>query len=375
MQTSLQACRPGKAALCITISLLLCWVWLLLANAIPAHAQPATTKTLLLKASSNPISLQHVYIQHVQDFRSDTQRLGLSRSGLKANPIEVKGGAGAAIQDFVETQVIQNRSSDTFRMEILELQLNEKVVKGVHHANLRTKVGFSRNGRKVVDFSGTGTMQYGTASAAHLARLVAQNLEQALCEFDTWWPKNKSKYQQKRAGALQVTVQFRKYSRAANEIIYKAETPLTISDFQGTPDEESKALAATYSGFSLQYSFKSDTSGNFLDIELFPYFDRSKSWMKKGGKTPYVLRHEQLHFDITALKTYDFLRALKHFKFSAEGFQTEIEQLKEQYSKELEAMQELYDRESNHGSWRDKQKAWDRRITTELAEKAAAAGI
>lgn len=88
--------------------------------------------------------------------------------------------------------------------------------------------------------------------------------------------------------------------------------------------------------------------------------------MRNNGKTAYVLQHEQQHFNITAIKTYEFIAAIKNFHFSAAGFKDEITALQKKYSKEMEQMQAQYDQETKHGTLKEKQKLWESRIKSEL---------
>ena len=70
--------------------------------------------------------------------------------------------------------------------------------------------------------------------------------------------------------------------------------------------------------------------------------------MKPAGKTADVLRHEQLHFDITEIKAQQLTEAIRSFSFTSEHFKEELNALHKQYQKEMEDMQQQYDLETQH---------------------------
>lgn len=88
---------------------------------------------------------------------------------------------------------------------------------------------------------------------------------------------------------------------------------------------------------------------------FFPKF----SWIKEGAKgNEDVLRHEQLHFDITELHARKLRQRLENLVISS----MKIEKLARSYSHEINSdlfhMQEKYDWDTNHGTDKAKQVWW-----------------
>ena len=101
-------------------------------------------------------------------------------------------------------------------------------------------------------------------------------------------------------------------------------------------------------------------------INVIPYFFKRKSWSCSNSSE--TLEHEQLHFDIMEL----FSRKIRHdFEIKKSNKQSKIESYFESYKnrfKECSVYQQLYDKETIHGTISLKQLEWEDRITRELKE-------
>ncbi|HTN47507.1 MAG TPA: DUF922 domain-containing protein [Flavipsychrobacter sp.] len=154
-----------------------------------------------------------------------------------------------------------------------------------------------------------------------------------------------------------------------NEVSYAAPL-LSWDDFKGRPDENTPWTAVTYSGIKLRCESKLNSGTLHLQIKLFPYMDRSRSWYKASGHNNYTLSHEQRHFDITILVTRQLAEALQQATYSYKTYNKQIDAIHDAYLRKLNEMQDLYDKETDHGMKRSAQRAWDRDIAQKLAQYA-----
>jgi len=152
-----------------------------------------------------------------------------------------------------------------------------------------------------------------------------------------------------------------------NLILFSYDRPLIVADFKGRPDASSHAVAATYSGIQLAMKGAVRDNKMQLDVVLTVYFDKSKSWAKKDGKSDRVLAHEQNHFDLTALKACELSKAIANANYKSETAMQQIRDLQKKYTKELNELQVQYDRETQHGTIEEEQAKWAARIKSELA--------
>jgi len=152
-----------------------------------------------------------------------------------------------------------------------------------------------------------------------------------------------------------------------NNIVYDQQRKLTIEDFKGRPEDNSAAVAITNSGFMFKAGYRSSNGKATLAISVYCSFDKQLSWMKEKAKNDYILTHEQHHFDISYISTLLFMKKLKQIKFNEDGY---MEQLKAAYKeavKNMEALQNKYDTETNNGILKDKQADWNKKIDQQLA--------
>lgn len=89
--------------------------------------------------------------------------------------------------------------------------------------------------------------------------------------------------------------------------------------------------------------------------------------MKRDGKTERVLAHEQIHFDLTAMKACALAKALREESFTTQNVQQKIRELQERHTQELNKLQQAYDKETRHGTIANKQAVWADRVAKELA--------
>ena len=88
---------------------------------------------------------------------------------------------------------------------------------------------------------------------------------------------------------------------------------LTWDDFQGNPF--SSSYSSPYSAYTVwyvSYDFSWELSNEqgcyykFTKILATANFDKSKSWVKKGQESDFILKHEQGHFDIAQILAEEF---------------------------------------------------------------------
>lgn len=145
-------------------------------------------------------------------------------------------------------------------------------------------------------------------------------------------------------------------------IAYTSSQKLAIGDFKGLPREGSNAVAITASGFSFNAGFRRKGNVATLSITVSCSFDRRSSWMKAKGKTPYVLQHEQHHFDISYLGALDFMERLKSIKFTVKNYNEKLNAAYQESVNKMEALQHQYDGETQNGIAKEEQLKWNQKF-------------
>lgn len=150
------------------------------------------------------------------------------------------------------------------------------------------------------------------------------------------------------------------------ELPWNTNNKLKWSDFKATPDWNHPYAAITYSGMS--YGFSADVVRGkvFVDYKVNCFFVANKSWVKKRYlRDVELLKHEQLHFDITELFTRKFRKELSDMKFT-ENVKAEIKLVYKRLTSEKVSMQKKYDLETDHSKNKQAQKKWQLKIDSEL---------
>lgn len=168
---------------------------------------------------------------------------------------------------------------------------------------------------------------------------------------------------------LTVNIQWQniKPGNKGDTIYYNTDRKLTWVDFKGRPDKASVAGAITESGFGYRMSMRSFNNRTSINIIVFCYFNKNKSWVKKGMKTDYALEHEQHHYDITYINTCLFIQRLKEAKLTRANFASVVEKIHDECFAALNKMQDDYDGETSNGRIERVQFAWNKKIDEQLS--------
>jgi hypothetical protein len=141
-----------------------------------------------------------------------------------------------------------------------------------------------------------------------------------------------------------------------------SDTPLSWLDFKGLPDARHGG-ALTASGF--YYNFKCENG--IAEWKVGAVFFPEQSYVNPQVRHPYMLAHEQLHFDITELFARKLRKLLEEENIGCND-QAEVEYFCEKMVEEWRAFQQQYDIETRHSMDRDAQIHWNKLVRDALSE-------
>jgi len=144
------------------------------------------------------------------------------------------------------------------------------------------------------------------------------------------------------------------------------DRPLTWDDFEAAPVKQSGAAALTASGITFGFSINKE-DGRIVDFSttVESLFYPEKSWVKPEHANAHILRHEQLHFDITELHARKFRKQIQQLKVS-QNIRSQLNRLYKTTNEALTEMQKRYDAETNHSINKEKQAEWETFVIREL---------
>ena len=151
-----------------------------------------------------------------------------------------------------------------------------------------------------------------------------------------------------------------------NKIYWDADQKLRWSDFQSSANNNAHLDA--YSTLGISYVVLHNTA-EVIEMGVYGYFEKNKSWVKKNEKTDHLLNHEQSHFDLCELYRRILKKRFAAFdNFTYANVNYEMKRIFQEVFDEYDQIQQRYDRETNHSIIKLKQQQWDDYIKVQIAE-------
>lgn len=148
------------------------------------------------------------------------------------------------------------------------------------------------------------------------------------------------------------------------QIGYIPGKKLQWSDYKIIILKDSSTISAiTSSGFGYSVRMHSSEGITSFVFDVYCFFSKPTSWVKKGRTTDYVLNHEQKHFDISYINTLLFIKRLRQGTFTLENYRKELERNYKEAMNDMSAMQAAYDGETKNSIVKDKQAEWNNTIS------------
>jgi hypothetical protein len=151
----------------------------------------------------------------------------------------------------------------------------------------------------------------------------------------------------------------------AAPIAWSATRPLTLADFQGRPSAKDRLAALTAADIKAGAACRDYVFSGTVEAT----FDPNTSWFRDPkNATESLLRHEQLHFDITEVYARKLRQKLTVFKVKADcnKLQPAFDNLTKIVYSEWGREESRYDQETNHGLNAAKQAYWERQTKLKL---------
>ncbi len=154
---------------------------------------------------------------------------------------------------------------------------------------------------------------------------------------------------------------------AGGTLHWSASRPLTLADFKSRPRPSEAHAALTSATIVAQVACK---GGQFTG-HVQAAFDPTASWWREPGTaTPRLLRHEQLHFDITEVYARRLRQKLAAVRVPCAQLGSAFETLAQGVYAEWEKAEQQYDRDTNHGLKPEPQARWEAQVQQQLRELA-----
>jgi len=158
---------------------------------------------------------------------------------------------------------------------------------------------------------------------------------------------------------ISVTVLLLSLNQFDNEKDWNINSPLTWDDYQ-KPEKGSnneRSVSHTFCGERWVYKRSDSVSYNFK-FKVKCVMVKNLSWVHPDYKTPELLHHEQLHFDLSEYFARQLLVAFQSAKYTS-NFREEMKEVRHKVTLQRNDMQERYDNQTNHSKNKDMQAKWE----------------
>ncbi|WP_218164128.1 hypothetical protein [Chitinophaga sancti] len=152
----------------------------------------------------------------------------------------------------------------------------------------------------------------------------------------------------------------------SDTLFYHADRKLQWSDFKATPPARRTSGAVSYSSFAYEGSSIRKKDTLYINLTLQVFHIKSASWVTSSVQDDYGLAHEQLHFDITWLVALRFRKKVTEMALTADDYDSMIQYEYIESFREMNRLQQAYDKETSHGINHFVQYNWQQAIADSL---------
>jgi len=148
----------------------------------------------------------------------------------------------------------------------------------------------------------------------------------------------------------------------ADTVFYSSNRPLSFEDFRARPTPGSRFAASIFTSFS--FDVASQIINGILEVEISSkaYMLKDQSWARGESKNDWTLNHEQRHFDITMIVMERLKNTLLNLEIYPDEYDSVINYYYLEAFREMNRLQDQYDRETRHGMDRGAQEKWNKKL-------------
>jgi len=327
---------------------------------------------ILLKNEKLSFTPTEYYFAEVLDERPDQSKIGMlllpQSSGLQA--VDLRGGTKASLTSFIFNSLNQDKKLRPIQVRIKESSITEKRgATGIVEGSVKLHFSFYYLGDEdpvhLVDYNGGVSYKRSASQSGLVEPALRRSLGTAIKYFHDWIeieaPENV-----RLARGMNITFIDRNVNPDKDTVFYSSSRPLMFEDFRARPTPGSRFAASIFTSFS--FDVESEIVGGILEVKVYSkvFMLKDQSWARAESKNEYTLNHEQRHFDITQIVVERLKDKLKNLEIYPDEYDSVINYYYLEAFREMNRLQDLYDKETRHGMDRGAQDRWNRRIDQAL---------
>jgi len=323
----------------------------------------AKTKFVAIGTPSEKILLKNYRITKIEDKRLDTKSIGYLTTGAHNYflPASFRQTLPEELNQFVQENTVQSSKAEEVTLQVNEYFLSEKSsFKGAEILIVSHFTLFNKNGHRLLDQSSSHTRNTGMNMGANASEVMCRNMVASLTEMDAKVPGIIAML--KKDETIKISYAFVKEPIQKHLLPYNPQRPLNQFHFVAKVPEKADIPAQAQCGLIVNYQVRHIDGKPEAFVELLPYFDQSKSWIKKGENLQQRLAFEQTYFKISAFVTNELIKELEEKTFTFSTLKSGIDELREKYVAQMIALQTQYLAETDNGKNLASLEKWQRQI-------------
>lgn len=310
-------------------------------------------------------------ILEVLDHRAQGGAIGevFNRTAQKS-PVSINGNLEQVATRFYREITNPKDSAQLIHIRIFELELKESFDREqrLYQGDVQLALGFYVKGsgepEHLLDYLGTTQYRRSDFRMDRVEEIVNKIFQNSLEYFDNWY---KSQNLQNRALAKSIRLDIIEPNQNSSDgkVYYDSERLLTWEDFKSRPSPLSKNNATIFTSFSLQGISLMEAGSVVQTLEISVYMLPYQSWVK--DRSEYGLNHEQRHFDVVRIVVDRLIHNLKTTNLDLDFYQARINEAYLDAYREMNHLQEFYDKQTQNGINTLEQEKWNQWIDEALA--------
>jgi len=319
---------------------------------------------LNLSPVKNPTLVTDYRFTEALDHRIRKSDIGevYERAGYKL-PVTVQGGMEPSASRFFSESILPIDSAEKeIQVRILELELIERLNQetGLYEGDVQLGLGFYVIGSfdpvHLLDYAGSIQYQRSGFRMDRVETVLNKLFSNSLVYFDSWI-KSQALNTRALAKTFRLDIIEQDKVSTGEKVFYDPDRPLVWSDFKARPSPGSRNNATIFTSFSLEGISLMDSGSVVQTLELNVYMLPMQSWVRTPND--YGLNHEQRHFDIVRIVADRLIYRLENAGLSLDFYQAQINEAYLDAYREMNRLQELYEKGVDHGLDPEGQERWN----------------
>ena len=312
------------------------------------------------------------YLSEVVDERLDQSKIGMLLLPQFSGPqaVDLRGGGKASISSFIFNSLKQDKNLRPIQVKIKESAITEKRgASGIVEGAVKLHLSFHFLGEEdpvhLVDYKG-GVSYRRSASQPELVEPALRRSLGAALKYFHDWIEIEAVDNVMLARGINITIVDQHDNPDVDTVFYSSIRPLEFEDFRARPRPGSRYSASIFSSFS--FDVESEIVNSILEVKIISkvFMLKDQSWVRGESISEYTLNHEQRHFDITQIVAERLKDKIKNLEIYPDEYDSVINYYYLEAFREMNQLQDLYDKETRHGMDRDAQERWNRKLDLAL---------